>query len=141
MILTELRMTSPDGDDSKERPTSAHAKKPTGGVVLRRIISIIGVYPSRTDLIYLWNTLHWGPLGRTEKRVKAALLRKLESLHDQILPALETPDGLHKLQDAYVSILRRQRDRIGIPSVPAFNGPPQTSAEFLLDDAVPHPRE
>jgi hypothetical protein len=110
--------------------------------VLRRIISIIGVYPSRTDLIHFWNALRWGPLGRAEKRVKRALLQKLESLQDRILPTLDTPDGIRKLQDAYVSILRGQRaaprDRIDITSVPAFNGPPQTSAGFHLSGAVPH---
>lgn len=144
MTSPVLWMTSPRGgssEDSKERSPSARAQNPTGGVVLRRIISIIGVYPSRTDLIYFWNTLRWGPLGRTEKRVEAALLQKLESLHHQVLPTLETPDGRQKLQDAYVSILKSQRDHVAIPSVPAFNDPPQTSTEFHLNDAVPHPRE
>jgi hypothetical protein len=121
-------MGSPDGvwsDDSKEPFTPAQPRKPTGGAVLRRIIAIIGVHPSRTDLIYIWNTLHWGPLGRTEKRVKGALLQKIESLHDRILPTLETRDGLQKLQDAYVSILRSQR----------------AALRDHIDTVVPHPRE
>jgi hypothetical protein len=124
-------MASPGGassDDSNDPPTSAPPRQPTVGAVLRRIVSIIGVYPSRTYLIYFWNALHWGPLGRTEKRVKSALLQKLESLHDRILPTLETPDGREKLQDAYVSILRSQRDHIAVRSVPAFS-------------PVPHPGE
>jgi hypothetical protein len=77
--------------------------------VLRRVISIIGVHPSRTDLIAICTALDWGPLNRSEKRVKASLVQHLESMRSTILPFLETAEGAERLRKAYIHILKQQQ--------------------------------
>jgi hypothetical protein len=82
--------------------------QPRAASVVGRVISIIGVRPSRTDLIAICAALDWGPLNRSEKRVKTSLVQRLESMRSTILPFLETPEGAERLRNAYIDILKQQ---------------------------------
>jgi hypothetical protein len=116
------------------------------GPVLRRIYSIIGVYPSRSDLIEICSTFGWGPLTRTEKRVKRTLLMRLESLDAQILPFLNSPEGIDALEKAYIGMLKQeQKIRPSVPApavapaipvapaLPVAPIPPYASVSFYLN--------
>jgi hypothetical protein len=97
------------------------------GPVLRRIAEIIGVRPSRRDLVGIAEHLRWGTLERLQKRVRAALVARIESMADTILPFLETHDGVKALQTAFVQIIRAEQ------SAAPWARPPETSVEFYLN--------
>jgi hypothetical protein len=104
------------------------------GTVLRKIISLIGVHPSRNELIEITNILGWGPLTRAEKRVKNALIQRLETMRDTIIPFLDSRDGIKALQDAYLTIIKRQQEEPH-GGVAASQGtlPPEASIHFYLN--------
>jgi hypothetical protein len=87
--------------------------------VERRIEAILGFAPSRSDLISITSRLGWGPLSREEKRAKVRLIAKLESRATEILAMLETKEGIHSLETAYVEHLRDQGQKPPLASVQA----------------------
>jgi hypothetical protein len=70
--------------------------------VEQRLQAILGVSPTRSDLVRIAERLGWGPLSREEKRVKTHLLARLESRAAAILTFLETREGIRALETAYV---------------------------------------
>jgi hypothetical protein len=104
----------------------------TAGRVLRRIYSIIGVYPSRSDLIEICSAFGWGPLTRREKRVKGILLARLESLNEQILPFLNSREGIEALEKSYIGIINREQ-KVRPPAMPVEPLPAYASVSFYLN--------
>jgi hypothetical protein len=92
-------------------PSRPHIRRSTshGNSVYCKITSLLGVHPNRSELIAIVTQLAWIPLGRSEKRVKALLIRKLEKSKDKILPWLNSPQGLRSLKETYVSIMNNKR--------------------------------
>jgi hypothetical protein len=101
--------------------------------VLLQITKIIGVHPSRTDLIQIVVKRNWMTLTRNERRLKSAVVAKLESMHEQLLPELETRAGVKDLQDAYRAIaLKDQLVKANRqPQTAAI--PPITTISFYLN--------
>jgi hypothetical protein len=103
--------------------------------VYNRIVSVIGVHPNRVELIAIVQGLGWGPLSRSEKRVKAALIHKLESMRDLLLPYLETSQGRHALEACFVSFHRDKQSRhVEAPSPPPERAlPPEATIAYYLN--------
>jgi hypothetical protein len=117
-----------------DHPADSRAAKMADSVY-RRITTIIGVHPNRSELTAIVNTLGWVPLGRSEKRVKGLLIQKLETARDKILPMLETAQGTKALEDAYLSVVGRKppdaSSALGEWVPPAL--PPEATVEFYLN--------
>jgi hypothetical protein len=112
----------------------------SGNLVAKRIESILGILPNRSDLLKIANQMGWGPQTREEKRIKAHHLAKLEKMADLILPRLETPAGIHELQAAYASLLDQRRANLPFVEFPLRNLtsveqelPPETTIQFYLN--------
>jgi hypothetical protein len=110
--------------------------------VANKLKGIFGHLPSREHLKHIARSMGWGPLSRAEKRVKALLLPRLESLATVILPELETQDGLDRVRAAYASAMRAapalaSRDAAASPpGSPAFVPPPlplEATISFYLN--------
>jgi hypothetical protein len=102
--------------------------------VYNRIVSVIGVHPNRVELIAIVQGLGWGPLSRSEKRVKAALIQKLESMRDLLLPYLETSQGRRALEASFVSFHREKQPRpLETPSPPERALPPEATIAYYLN--------
>jgi len=114
--------------ETREPPEAAAP----GSAVMHRIVQVIGVRPSRADLIAICAQMGWATLTRKEKRVKAALVQKLEAMRASIVPLLGTPQGVAALQGAYVQVLRRQQGA----AAPAAAQPAPPSLSFLLSRPV-----
>jgi hypothetical protein len=125
-------------------PSRPHSRRSTshGDSVYRKITSLLGVHPNRSELIAIVTQLEWIPLGRSEKRVKALLIRKLENAKDKILPWLESPQGLRSLKETYMAIMSSKRlqeiqdaQGIGSPVVAAqpWTLPREARVEFYLN--------
>jgi hypothetical protein len=107
--------------------------------VYRRIASLIGATPNRSDLIAIVAQLGWVSLGRNEKRIKQLLIQKLESKKDQIIPLLESPQGVRALENAYAAVLNRKRAQTETGSRVLsgerhFSLPPEATVEFYLNE-------
>jgi hypothetical protein len=48
-------------------------------IVLRKLENIIGIKPTRSELIEFVQHFSWVGIGRNEKRVKALLIEKLDT--------------------------------------------------------------
>lgn len=70
---------------------------------------MIGVHPNRSELTAIVSAMKWIPLGRSEKRVKALQIQKLEAARDRILPFLETTQGMKALESVYLGIANPRR--------------------------------
>jgi hypothetical protein len=103
--------------------------------VYRRMTTILGVDPNRSELTAIVNTLGWVPLGRSEKRVKGLLIQKLETARDKIHPILDTAQGVKDLECAYFSVIRRKR--MEAPTATQHGSPPplppEATVEFYLN--------
>jgi hypothetical protein len=96
-------------EDKSHHDVNSH--KPNDSVY-RRITTIIGGHPNRSELTAIVNILGWIPLGRSEKRVKALLIQKLEGAREKILPVLETTQGMRDLETAYLTVIERKRREV-----------------------------
>jgi hypothetical protein len=98
-------------------------------------MSIIGVAPNRSELIAFAELLGCGSLTRAEKRVKSALIAKLESYRIPIHSFLETRQGKKALEDAYIALLHRDRPSACANSLSMVPRPlpPEATAEFYLN--------
>jgi hypothetical protein len=98
-------------------------------------MSIIGVAPNRSELISFAKVLGCDPLTRAEKRVKSALIAKLESHRITIHPFLETGHGRKTLEDAYIALLHRAKPSTWEQSRAIFTRPlpPEATAQFYLN--------
>jgi hypothetical protein len=118
--------------DSKPHPNDS---------VYQRITAIIGVYPNQTELIAIVRALDLIPLTRSEKRVKALLIQKIEDERSRILPFLETPQGIGALQRAYLKILTgtdfSQNQNAKEQRKTSTDLPPEATVSFYLN----RPRE
>jgi hypothetical protein len=70
---------------------------------------VIGAHPNRSELTAIVTAMKWIPLGRSDKRVKALQIQKLEGARDRILPFLETAHGMKALENTYLAIVNRRR--------------------------------
>jgi hypothetical protein len=94
------------------------------------MIAILGAHLSRAELIAIVGVLGWVPLGRNEKRVKAFLIRRLESLRSELLPLLDTPAGVATLRNAYQVVVSKRTAKDNQPNTPL---PPEARVEFYLN--------
>jgi hypothetical protein len=103
--------------------------------VYKRITSIIGVEPNRSELTALVNALSLIPLGRSEKRVKALLIQRLEEARDTILPFLQTRQGMGSLERAYLDIVHHRPSDASAadPESVRVPLPPEATVEFYLN--------
>jgi hypothetical protein len=92
--------------------------------------AILGTDPRRAELIAIVGLLGWIPLGRNEKRVKAFLIRRLESLRSELIPLLDTPIGVNTLLAAYQAV-RNKRTPNETEGNPVL--PPEARIEFYLN--------
>jgi hypothetical protein len=105
----------------------------------------LGAYPNRSELIELVSWFGWVPLGRNEKRVKANLIRKLETAKHSIFPFLESRHGAWAIEKAYNDIVaRRRKARCDACQPPAPQThitrlPPEATVEFYLNRPVVTP--
>jgi hypothetical protein len=103
-----------------------------------RIVSVIGVHPSRSELIGIAQSLGWGPLSRGEKRSKTLLVQRLESMRDVLLPFLSTTEGRRALHTSFVSI---RRDKVATPALasptPQRAVPPEATLAYYLNRSGP----
>jgi hypothetical protein len=126
----------PDDASVKSHPDPPTEFEPNGECsVYKKIMSVIGVAPNRSELISFAEVLGCGPLTRAEKRVKSALIAKLESHRIAIHSFLETRQGKKALEDAYIALLHRARPSIlqQEPSIAPRPLPPEATAEFYLN--------
>jgi hypothetical protein len=99
--------------------------------VYRRITAILGVDLNRSELVALVKTLSLVPLGRSEKRVKALLIRRLEEARTTILPLLQTQQGIESLERAYLDIVAANSPKEArTEPIPL---PPEATVEFYLN--------
>jgi hypothetical protein len=70
-------------------------------LVIIQMINILGVNPTRKDLLYFVKHLNWGPLTRDQQRFKSQLVAVLESKKSIILPFLYTKEGTEALIRVY----------------------------------------
>jgi hypothetical protein len=94
-------------------------------IVLRKLENIIGVKPTRSELIEFARHFSWVEIGRNEKRVKALLIEKLDTHREQILPFLDSDYGREAVRKLYVKMLSRKQFQgyvtptlIAFPKVP-----------------------
>jgi hypothetical protein len=78
-------------------------------IVLRKLENIIGIKPTRSELIEFTQHFSWVGIGRNEKRVKALLIEKLDTQREQILPFLDSDYGREEVQKLYVKMLSRKQ--------------------------------
>jgi hypothetical protein len=110
------------------RPPLAH-----GATVLRQITKVIGIRPSRTDLIQITEHRNWTTLTRTDRRLKCSVVAKLDPMREQILPELETVAGVQALQDAYRAIIQKERLQRPSPPTPVGTSPDVAAISFYLN--------
>jgi hypothetical protein len=101
MIDEEMQMED-------QTPVRNRAQEPASSV-LKRISAIIGVYPSRNELIEITKERNWCVLNRNEKRLKKSVVARLEGMRDQLLPELETLEGITALRAVYRQLSRKER--------------------------------
>jgi hypothetical protein len=108
-------------------------------------VSLLGAQPNRSELIELVSWFGWVPLGRNEKRVKANLIRKLETAKHSILPFLDSRHGAWALEKVCNDIIARRR-RITREECPPpaplphiARLPPEATVEFYLNRPVVAP--
>jgi hypothetical protein len=109
-----------------------------GTAVLGRITKVIGIRPSRMDLIKIIEHRNWTTLNRTERRLKRTVVAKLETMREQLLSELDTPAGAKALQEAYISILRREQSTKVAPAISAQGRPAVTTILFYLNRPGAH---
>jgi hypothetical protein len=78
-------------------------------IVLRKLENIIGLKPTRSELIEIVQHFLWVGVGRNEKRVKALLIEKLDAQREQILPFLESDYGREAVRKLYVKMLTKKQ--------------------------------
>lgn len=101
-----------------------------------RIVAVIGVHPSRSELIAIAQSLGWGPLSRGEKRSKALLVQRLESMRNVLLPFLDTPEGRRALETSFRSI-RRDKQMAASPPTLQSPIPPEATVAYYLNHFGP----
>jgi hypothetical protein len=134
--VTEPVLAKGQGRHSRNHDSTSDSSSPkSNDSVYRRITAIIGVHPNRSELTAIVNALGWVPLGRSEKRVKALLIQKLEGARDEILPILETTQGMQDLERAYLTVIARKKGDAGqMEDGGAISGlPPEATVKYYLN--------
>jgi hypothetical protein len=75
------------------------------------IRSILGVEPTRSELVGIFEKMGWGRATREQKRVRSVLADRIESLEGTILPVLQTPEGIRALTIAYLQARDGTREK------------------------------
>jgi hypothetical protein len=104
-----------------------------GATVLGRIMKVIGIRPSRMDLIKIIEHRNWTTLNRTERRLKNTVVAKLETMREQLLSELDTPAGAKALQETYRTIIQQEQFKQVAPSIPVQGLPTVTNIAFYLN--------
>jgi hypothetical protein len=103
-------------------------------MVMDRMFCILGAEPTRSQLIDIVKIMGWGNLTRAEKRVKQALVDKLNTMSTQILQSLATEKGVRDLAAAYIRAVRAPPGTgTEAPPPPSRLGPPDMSIDFFLN--------
>jgi hypothetical protein len=102
---------------------------------MRRIQSIIGVAPTRSELVAIYESLRWGRASREEKRVRATLVTRIESMAGKILGFLETEEGVRALTVAYLRARDgHQREATAASAKQSRFPRPELGIAFYLND-------
>jgi hypothetical protein len=96
--------------------------------VMPLINSILGVSPTRSELVVMFEKMGWGRPTRGEKRVRASLVTRIESMAPTILPTLQTKQGIHALTVAYLQARGPPK-----PTVPQPSELPEVGIQFYLN--------
>jgi hypothetical protein len=118
----------------EDDPANTAPKEVPRSRVLDRLVSILGAEPTRQQLIAIVQTMGWGALSRTEKRVKQTLLARLDGMANQIFDVLSTEKGLRDLQTAFIQSMRPQTAAPPRPApMPVAVPMPETTVDFYLN--------
>jgi hypothetical protein len=97
------------------------------------IQTILGVSPTRSELVYIFRGLGLGELTREEKRVRGKLVDRMESRKDAILPYLATAEGMRQLTRLYIQACQQSKGAV------ASVGAARAVADVPTVEQTPYP--